>query len=205
VVLAKIATSDAQVIASGVLVAVTTVAAIIAALAVREARRTREQNTRPVLALDLVTVAASLYIEVGIVNVGQGAALDVDLELAFVPSEDGLAVRRRFNWPLIRPGQTYQFAPPPIAGQRAPDFEKWAPAYPRVALTGTIRDQLDKTHEIDLAVEDVATLRTRAMEAGLAGPRATPADVRSKKQVESTDAISSTLGRIEATLSRHSP
>jgi hypothetical protein len=36
-----------------------------------------------VLALDLVTVGG-LYVEVGIANIGQGAALDVDVDLAFV-------------------------------------------------------------------------------------------------------------------------
>jgi hypothetical protein len=86
-------------------------------------------------------------LEVGIINVGQGAALDVDLELAFHPADETAEpVRRPWTWPLIRPGQRYQFIPPEVAGQRAPDFGLWAAVYPRVTLTGTVR--LNSTRNI---------------------------------------------------------
>jgi hypothetical protein len=94
-----ISTTDAQVIASVVLVVITAIAAVFALLAVFEARRTRKQQVRPVLALDLVTVEQSFYVEVGIVNVGQGSALDADLELAFHPSKAG-ADPVRHPWTL---------------------------------------------------------------------------------------------------------
>jgi hypothetical protein len=197
-----ISTADAQVVASIVLVVVTTLYSGFTLLAVIETRRTRKQQVRPALALDLVTVEQSRYVEVGIVNVGQGAALDVDLELSFYRNDGGEPVCRRFTWPLIRPGQTHQFAPPDVDGKRRPNLEIWAPVYPRVTLSGTVRDQLDKPHDIDLTVPHVADLRARAMDAGLAGPRAVAAQRQFKSLSEAASAISSTLEQIESALSR---
>src|SRR5262249_27609475 len=136
-----VSTADAQVFASAVLVVITALYALFTLLEVVEAKRARKQQVRPALALDLVTVEQSLYVEVGIVNVGQGAALDVDLELAFIPlAPQGEHDRQRFTWPLIRPGQHYQFAPPDLGQQNRPTLEEWAPVYPRVELTGTVHD-----------------------------------------------------------------
>jgi hypothetical protein len=77
-----------------------------------------------------------------------------------------------------------------------------APVYPRLTLTWTVRDQLGKSHDVDLAIPKVAALRARAMDAVLAGPR----DVAAQRQFEtlskSAAAISSTLKRIEKALSR---
>jgi hypothetical protein len=198
-------TADAQLTASIVLVVVTAVYAGFTLLAVLEAGRTRRQQVRPVLALDLVTVEQSFYIEVAIVNVGQGAAVDVDLELTFYPSREGREpVRRRFTWPLIRPGQHYQFAPPKIDEGDAnhPVLEEWAPVYPRVELTGTVNDQLGKSHDVHVTLPDVAELHGRAVDAVLAGPRTVAAQRQFKALSEAGTAISKTLGRIESALSR---
>lgn len=156
-----ITTGQAQVVSA--------IALIIVALgALLETRRTRKQAIRPVIALDLVTVGASLYVEVGVANVGQGAAFDLDLELSFMP-DDGEPERARWTWPLLRPGQHYQFGPPDVGGQTRPNLDAWAPAYPRVTLTGTVRDQLNVPHDVDLELRDISGLRARAMDARLAG------------------------------------
>jgi hypothetical protein len=95
--------------------------------------------------------------------------MDLDLELAFLPEAGtGEPVRRRWNWPLIQPGQRYQFGPPDVDGKRRPDLATWAPIYPRVTLAGNVRDQLGKEHPVDVALVDLPTLRDRAMAAGLA-------------------------------------
>jgi hypothetical protein len=139
-----ISTGEAQVIAAAALIVVSLLAAVSAFAAFLETRRARKQAVRPALALDLVSVTHG-YLEIGIANVGQGAALDLDLELAFLPGEEtSEPVRRRWNWPLIQPGQRYQFGPPDVDGEKRPDLAKWAPLYPRVTLTGTVRDQLGK-------------------------------------------------------------
>jgi hypothetical protein len=146
-------------------------------------------------------------LEIGIANVGHGAALDVDLELAFLPGEaTGEPVRRRWNWPLIQPASGYQFGPPDVGGEPRPDLEVWAPIYPRVVLTGTVRDQLDKEHSVDVALTDLPALRDRAMDAGLASAlRETPEQRELKGLAKSGKAISSALGRVAAAVERPPP
>ena len=191
-----ISTGEAQVIVAATLIAVSLLAAGSAFAAFLETRRTRKQAIRPVIALDLASVT-EMYAEVGITNVGQGAATDLDLELAFLPGEaTGEPVRRRWNWPLIQPGQRYQFAPPTVGEQPRPDLEVWAALYPSVTLTGTVRDQLGHDHSVDVAITDLPGLRDRAMDAGLASLLRETAEQRALKGVvEGLKAIATAIGR----------
>ena len=58
--------------------------------------------------------------------------------------------------------------PPGLGGEKRPNLDVWSPVYPRVTLTGTVRDQLEKEHDVDLELHDVPGLRARAIDAGLA-------------------------------------
>lgn len=196
-------TGEAQVFSAIALSLLTALLAWFAFDAVREARRTRKQAVRPALGLDLVTVGGN-YVEVGVVNVGQGAALDVDLELAFMPDlGDAEPVRLRWTWPLIRPGQSYQFAPPTLGKSNRPVLKAWAERWPRVTLTGTVRDALDHEHRIEVELLDVVGLRERAIEATMAHPlRETAAQRDMKKLRKAAESIDSTLGRVAAALQR---
>jgi hypothetical protein len=72
----------------------------------------------------------------------------------------------------------------------------WAPVYPRVTLTGTVRDQLRRERKVKLEMGDLPGLRSRAMAARLAGLRETPEQRHSKALAKSAEAISSTLERV---------
>ena len=191
-----ISTGEAQVVAAVGLIAVSIVTAGFARAAVREAERTRTDAARPALGLDLVTVGG-LYVEVGIVNVGRGAALDLDLALSFIPSNGARDPQRyEWAWPMIRPGQSHQLAPPAVDGERRPDLEKWASLYPRVELTGTVRDRLDARHPVSVTIEDVTALRERSMAAGLAGGRETVHERRVGTIAEAAGEVSARLSEL---------
>lgn len=201
-----LSTGDAQVVSAVGLIVVSAVAAWFGFGAVREARRTREQAVRPALALDLVSVGA-LYAEIGIVNVGRGAALDADLTLSFLAADEGAeSARRRWTWPLIQPGQRFQFAPPDADGKSHPNLGVWAPIFPRVTLTGTVRDSLGKDHRVDVELTDLPELRARAMDAGLASELRETSEARHLKTLsKSAGEISSRLGQIASALERRGP
>jgi hypothetical protein len=191
-----ISTAEAQVVAAVALIVVSGLAAWAAYWSYKEARRTREQAARPVLALDLVPVTET-YVEVGIVNVGQGAAINARLQLAFLPVGADVPVRNWWVWPLIRPGQSYQFAPPNIDGTNRPNFETWAALYPQVTLTGTVWDQLGNIHGVALDLTDLVGLRALAAGAGLASPLRETAEQRDlKSAARSAEEISDALERV---------
>jgi hypothetical protein len=151
-----LSTGEARVLSAVALLLVTATAAMFAFRAVRETRKAREQAVRPVLALDLNFISPVGYARIVVANVGQGAAVDADLELSFRPAtETGAApIVRSWTWPLLAPGQTYEFNPPDM-DDKFPTVSDLALVWPMVALKGNVRDQLGKVHPVNLVGLDL--------------------------------------------------
>ncbi len=125
-----------------------------------EARASRLQSVRPRLALSLLYRGPTMAFA-QVKNVGQGPALDVDIELAFEPVEGGsLSCEvRRWRFPLIAPGEDHWFAPSHGEGGGVLDVHGLAAAFDRLTLTGTTRDMLGEVHQVDERIEDLPGYR----------------------------------------------
>ncbi len=130
-----------------------------------EAREARLQSVRPRLALSLLYRGPAMAFP-QVKNVGQGPALDVDIELAFEPVEGGSLPpeTRRWRTNLIDPGEDHWFSPAQ-GGGGALDIHGLAAAFARLTLTGTMRDTLGEIHEVDERFEDLPGYRDLARRA----------------------------------------
>lgn len=99
-------------------------------------------------------------------NVGQGPALEVDIELAFEPIEEGSLPRevRRWRVNLIDPGEDHWFSPAQGGGGSL-DIHGLAAAFERLTLSGTFRDTLGEIHRVDERFEDLPGYRDLARRA----------------------------------------
>ncbi len=125
-----------------------------------ETHEARLQSVRPRLALSLLYRGPTMAF-VQVKNVGQGPALEVDIELAFEPAEGGTLPRevRRWRFPLVAPGEDHWFAPSYGEGGGLLDVHGLAAAFDRLTLTGTIRDTLGDGHRVDERIEDLPGYR----------------------------------------------
>ncbi len=121
----------------------------------KEARRSREQSVLPKLALSLEYRGPTFALIV-VKNVGPGAALDADIELAFEPREGSSYERDGRPWRtnLIGPGEEHWFFPPRPGGETL-YVEGLAAGFERITLNGTVRDALAVEHRVDEHFDDL--------------------------------------------------
>jgi hypothetical protein len=116
---------------------------------VDEMRSTRLLNVRPRLALG-VHMPDPLVGFITVTNVGSGAALDVDVELALEAAAIGTpSERQRWREHLLLPLERADFVPPrPIGGMPA-----LCKAFPVVTLRGAMSDALGERHPVDERID----------------------------------------------------
>ncbi|MDQ6804450.1 MAG: hypothetical protein M3065_05690 [Actinomycetota bacterium] len=124
-----------------------------------EAREARLQSVRPRLALTLLYRGpTAAFVEVK--NVGQGPALDVDVELAFEPMQGSSSPGevRRWRRNLIDLAEGHWFMPSGADGGFL-DIHSFAAAFTQLTLTGTMRDALGEIHQVHERFEDLPGYR----------------------------------------------
>lgn len=126
---------------------------------VDEMREARRLSVLPKLAMNLDIRHMGVG-EIAIRNVGQGAALDAEIELTFEPIE-GVQLpveRRRWRTGVIAPGEQHRFFPP--WSQAHPGqlmgMDELVALYRRVCLTGKCGAILGEGMEINEQLEDLA-------------------------------------------------
>lgn len=136
------------------LIAVTLAYVIFNWRMVREMRETRKLTVLPKLAIRFTRVGPA-HALVAVKNVGPGAALDVRMTLTFVPldpSKQQPDVRPwRIN--LMPPGDEHDFLPQDLAG------EAIAATWKRITISGTMKNALDETIQIDDTFADLPEWR----------------------------------------------
>jgi len=141
-----------------------------------------------------VSVDQSPYYEIGIVNVGQGAAVDVDLDLHLPPER-----WRRAGSPALHLAADPARADLPVRAardrrRRASVAEGVGAVYPRVELAGAVLDQLDNAHPVSVALPDAAGLFAGPSMRGW-GPRRVAPERQFEALSQAATAIASTLKR----------
>jgi hypothetical protein len=128
-----------------------------------ELRRSREALIRPKLAVD-VHLLTPMFAMARVTNVGQGPALDVDVELAFEPAPDSGAKRVVKGWRanVIAPGEHHDFQPPEDV-----DLEPLVRSWNRITLNGRMEDASGAKHKVDEETTDLLELWKRIKELGI--------------------------------------
>jgi hypothetical protein len=124
-----------------------------------EMEKARKQSVLPKLALGLAGLTPTL-VAMKTQNVGQGAAFDVDIALELVPHEGGgepRSVRWRTN--LVAPGEEHHFLVRAPGGGDLIDTDTLAASYREIRLTGSLRDALGATHQVDETIRDLPEWR----------------------------------------------
>jgi hypothetical protein len=123
-------------ILTGVLAAAALVYAGFAGWTAWEMRETRRLSIRPKLALQVLPHGPT-YGHLGLKNLGQGAALEVDVTLTFEP----LGESRLWRTDVLAPGEQAEFKFPSTAAGAPPfDFAALEHHKVRVLLRGSARD-----------------------------------------------------------------
>lgn len=115
---------------------------------VNEMRLAREASARPHLALCFEPLGP-MNVMVGLINLGPGAALSIDLTIVFHSREgsDFSGQSRRWRGELLAPGAQRDFFLPDSAGGMM-SIQQLAAAVDRIAMTGTMLDVLGVEHPI---------------------------------------------------------
>ncbi len=115
---------------------------------VDEMRLAREASARPHLALCFEPLGP-MNVMVGLVNLGPGAALSIDLTIFFHPREGGdfRGETRRWRGELLAAGAQRDFYVPGSTGKMM-TIQQLAEAVDRIEMTGTMVDVLGAEHPI---------------------------------------------------------
>ena len=119
----------------------------------REMTRARELSAAPNLVASIAFVGQGEAV-VRVTNVGQGAALDADLTIEFIPAGESKA-RSPVRWTpsVVTPFERSDFYAP--TDRPRPVIAEFAETFPKVTLTGSVRDSLgnvvDVRDELDVA------------------------------------------------------
>ncbi len=142
-------------LASIVLIFVTSVYVILTGDMVREARETRLDAVRPHLAMRIDPVG-SVNTVFTLVNAGQGTALDVDVTIAFHPTQPG-GHKHEAQWrsPSLAPGDFAQFMPKNAAGQVELVTKTLVDLFERVTVGGAMKDAAGRNHPVDVVLDDL--------------------------------------------------
>lgn len=135
-----------------VLVLLTAVLAATTVFYAIETRRTRLQAIAPVLTLGFHPFSKMTVLP-ELVNVGMGAARNVDVTIAFVPADGSSAerVERRWRHPLIEPGGRHAF----ISPEGADYNDQFSTLYQSVQIKGTALDSTGTAVIIDASIDDL--------------------------------------------------
>jgi hypothetical protein len=138
------------------LVAVTVFYAIQNRMMVLEMQRTRNAALVPKLAIDFHRLAPATM-TVAILNVGPGAALDVDVRVVFEPpSEEAAASEFRWRRNVLSAGERAEFMQP---GELNNNLNTLPAAYRAIRLVGTTKDATGTTHPVNESFEGLAEWR----------------------------------------------
>lgn len=128
---------------------------------VKEMSATRAVSVMPKLALEWHGVSPTMSF-VKLLNVGPGPALDVDIEVVFIPKEDAddsrPADHRRWKASVVASGDQQAFLPKGTNGGIA-DMEQLGNLYDRVELRGEYKDALGNHHTAEGVLDDISGLR----------------------------------------------
>jgi len=105
---------------------------------VQEMRASRAIAVMPRLAITMTHIGPDIWFPT-IVNVGPGAALEVDVEIALQP---GAGDRRRWRTAVMVPGERHEFFIRGESGQGLEHMGQVVERYEEVTLTGACRDVL---------------------------------------------------------------
>ena len=125
-----------------------------------EMRADRLQRVRPHFAMEferLGGTAATLSVS----NLGEGAALDSELTISFIPLEAGDPDVRRWQPPVVASGHRQRFFPP----AEGLDMEVLASGYGSVRLRGVTHDVLGERHDVLAEIPDIPGWWRRTKEA----------------------------------------
>jgi hypothetical protein len=115
---------------------------------VKEMRSARLLSLLPKLVLDIKMIGPT-YGDVVVRNVGPGAAIDADLTITFAESEAAGREEREWLAHVIAPGEDHEFLPTQGIGS----MDELVAKHPTIALTGTVRDALNQTHEVNERID----------------------------------------------------
>ena len=148
-------TSDWAIVGlTGVLVLITAYYAWTNRTAVAEMAEARRQAVMPKLAITLDPFGPT-YSKVKLLNVGQGAALDINVELLFeVDGQGGYpGDRRHWRRHVVAPREAADFDVPDSPSGGLMDNEQLVKTFRRVRLTGQMKDVLGATHVVDETID----------------------------------------------------
>ncbi|HEX5368493.1 MAG TPA: hypothetical protein VFY10_03680 [Dehalococcoidia bacterium] len=130
-----------NIIVAACLVFITLFYAVQTKRTVNEMREARAASVLPSVGLSIDLMGGGIFGHVCIHNVGTGPALDVDVEMTWLPGGSP------YPWkiPVLAPGQRFKFTGPGDDGFNLKDLTK---NFEFVELTGACRDSLGKTHSI---------------------------------------------------------
>jgi hypothetical protein len=130
---------------SAALVLTTVIYAVYTAKMSAEMRSTRLLSIRPRLALDVDVLAVHGILT--ITNVGQGAALGVDVALSFEPGGE----QRPWQAFSLLPGEQARFKPAPVVpgNVELPSLAQLQEAKASVHLSGSMKDSEGNVHAVD--------------------------------------------------------
>jgi hypothetical protein len=116
---------------------------------IEEMRQARKTQFLPHIKANLARVAPT-YFPLELMNVGAGAAVDVDVRIIFVGREEGTDRVIQWAHPMFAPGMRERFLIEPL------DFEEFAKRYARIVVRGTCRNVFGEEcpihDEIDLDI-----------------------------------------------------
>ncbi len=146
-------------ILTAVLVAITAFYAWQTRKMVGEMWRARLLSVLPKLVIDFRHRGAG-FAEIVVRNVGQGPALDADLELTFEPLPGSALQRVSRPWrtSVIAPGEEHRFYPPDNAIGHPMHMDSLVAAFGRITLRGTCDPSLGDRVTVDDEMADLATL-----------------------------------------------
>lgn len=121
-----------------------------------EMRKTRAMSVLPKLALKWHAVGPE-HTFIRIASVGPGAALDVDVEVVFVPKKDDVEeIRRRVQVSLMTPGDFEDVMPiRTTQDQQIMDTATLAASFDRIEMDGTLKDVVENEHPANDALSDL--------------------------------------------------
>lgn len=175
---------------------------------VEEMAASRRVAVLPKLALDLKGLAPTVD-TINVANVGPGPALHVDLSLVFEPHDPSKHERdeRRLKANVLAPGEEHQFLP--LTRERSVmHTEEFAATFARIALTGTMRDALGNSEQVEDRLDDLAERRRLLEEAKvrfLAEPEKRLAEAIGKQVAKPLDKGTRELRDIRRHLGRIAP
>jgi hypothetical protein len=122
-----------------------------------EMHEARRVSVLPKLAIDFRHRGAG-FAEIVVRNVGQGPALDADLELAFepLPGTDQQRISRPWRASVIAPGEDHRFYPPVDAAGQLMHMDALVAAFARITLRGTCHPSLGDPVTIDDEMADLS-------------------------------------------------